>query len=486
MALVLSGLILGAPAHNDQARAAMSDVQAAINAGTANAAAKGVTQYVVIMDRTNGQIVGTSGGNIDTPVASESLVKVMIAAYYLRANGGTMPGHMQAEMWDMIVRSANPPASKYWNNSIVPTIAGVYGLTGTYNNPPRPGYWGATHVTARDMAKLMWGVWNDPLVAPWLLNAMRNARPTDPSGSNQVFGFNAIDGDHGSKQGWGCDSYWRGPCSIGTMGWSDKVLGAVLQTGPQSAWDVMRSTSTYTTQQVVAAARVVRQATVYVANSYRSAVADAVFGVLPRGTGYAVCDWDANGTQTLATFVDGLWRLYDDNYVYGPVAVLGYGNPGDVPVCGRWAGSGPETIGVYRPSNSTFYLRTSNSSGGADIVVPIGDLGDRPLVGDWDGDGRWTVGVYRPGNTTFYLSAGNWPGAPTARHSYGNYGDQPYTGRFGNGAAHGIAVRRGSVVYLAAIPGGPATVMFGYGDPGDRFVLADWNGDGLSTQAVIR
>lgn len=254
--IALGTLTVGAlGTQPEKATASAAHVPAAISDGVQNAAKYGVTQYVVILDRASGRVIGSTG-NLDTQVASESLVKVMIAAYYLRANGGTMPASMHAEMWDMIVRSNNDPASKYWSNSIVPTIASAYGLTGTYNNPPRPGYWGATHVTARDMAKLMWSVWNDPLVNGWLLTAMRNAATTDPTGSNQVFGFNSIDGDHGSKQGWGCDSYWLGPCSMGSIGWSDKVMGAVLQTGPQSAWGYMRGTSTYTTQAIVNAARI--------------------------------------------------------------------------------------------------------------------------------------------------------------------------------------------------------------------------------------
>lgn len=258
MALVVavSGLAIGSIGAQPQpAEAAAAHVPAAVNAGVSNAAQYGVTQYVAVLDRNTGQLIGNTG-NIDTQVASESLVKLMIAAYYLRANGGTMPASMNNEMWDMIVRSNNAPASKYWNNSIVPTIASAYGLTGTYNNPGRPGYWGATHVTARDMATLMWRISKDPLVQGWIMTAMANAGPYDPDGYNQQFGFNTISGDHGSKQGWGCDSYWRGPCSISTMGWSDKVIGVVLQTAPTSSYNSMAATATYTTHAIVNAARV--------------------------------------------------------------------------------------------------------------------------------------------------------------------------------------------------------------------------------------
>ena len=39
------------------------------------------------------------------------------------------------------------------------------------------------------------------------------------------------------------------------------------------------------------------------------------------------------------------------------VVALTYGNPNDVPITGDWNGSGKTQIGVYRPSNDTFYLR---------------------------------------------------------------------------------------------------------------------------------
>src|SRR5438105_4276440 len=54
-----------------------------------------------------------------------------------------------------------------------------------------------------------------------------------------------------------------------------------------------------------------------------------------------------------------------------------------------------ETIGIFRPSQGTFYLRNSNSTGYADIAVAFGLSSDYPVVGDWNGDGVATLGVYR-------------------------------------------------------------------------------------------
>src|SRR5215208_1881333 len=69
------------------------------------------------------------------------------------------------------------------------------------------------------------------------------------------------------------------------------------------------------------------------------------------------------------------------------------------------------TIGVYRPNNTTFYLRHSNTSGEPDVAVSFGPPGALPIVGDWDGDGTTTIGVYSPGEGIFYLRNANSVGS---------------------------------------------------------------------------
>ncbi|WP_153503455.1 hypothetical protein [Cumulibacter manganitolerans] len=255
--IAVCALAVGALGRQPEpASATLADVPAAISSGVSSAASKGITQYVAVIDRATGQLVGSTA-NCHTPVASESLFKLFEAAYYLRAYGGSLPAGLSNELRYMIAYSDDAIASKYWRADITGNIASVYGLSNTYNNPSRPGYWGATRVSACDMATFMWRMSNDPLVAGWLMDAMRGSTTYGSDGFNQYFGWNTLDGDHGAKQGWGNDSSWTGGPAIHSVGFSDKLLGAVLSTGPDNSatFAAMRDASTFTTKQVVAASR---------------------------------------------------------------------------------------------------------------------------------------------------------------------------------------------------------------------------------------
>jgi hypothetical protein len=97
----------------------------------------------------------------------------------------------------------------------------------------------------------------------------------------------------------------------------------------------------------------------------------------------------------------------DSVIAYGPGGV----SPAWIPLVGDWTGSGVMTIGLYNPATSTFYLKNSNTSGFADTVFTFDPAGTTaswiPLVGDWTGSGVTTVGLYNPATSTFYLKDSN-------------------------------------------------------------------------------
>ena len=113
------------------------------------------------------------------------------------------------------------------------------------------------------------------------------------------------------------------------------------------------------------------------------------------------------------------------------------GGPVRLPGQGQWSGtallrSGPAngttTVGVYKPSAATLYLRNSNTTGKADVTVSYGNPGWVPVTGDWDGNGTTTVGAYNPKTATFYLRNSNTTGKADVTVSYGDAGWVPVVG----------------------------------------------------------
>ncbi|MFN8420956.1 MAG: DUF2341 domain-containing protein [Anaerolineae bacterium] len=163
----------------------------------------------------------------------------------------------------------------------------------------------------------------------------------------------------------------------------------------------------------------------------------------------------------------------------------------------------PDTIGIYRPSTNTFYLRNSNSTGIADITVSLVSLGmdpttyrDVPVVGDWNGDGIDTVGFYRRGRASdgagaglFVLSDSNT--TPRADYSFvlGNPSDTPMVGDWDGDGRDSVGVFRPSngLIYLKNnMTTGFADFTMVLGNPGDVGIAGDWNNDGKDSPGVYR
>ncbi len=150
----------------------------------------------------------------------------------------------------------------------------------------------------------------------------------------------------------------------------------------------------------------------------------------------------------------------------------------------------PDTIGIRRPSNATFYLRNSNTTGVSDIDILFGDPSDLPVAGDWNGDGISTVGLYRQSTGEFFLKDENSFGAPVV-YSFvlGNPGDVPMVGDWDGDGKDSVGVFRPSngIVYLKnALTTGFADFGMVFGNPNDQPVAGDWNGDGKDSIGIYR
>ncbi|MBX3083231.1 MAG: SBBP repeat-containing protein [Anaerolineae bacterium] len=149
-----------------------------------------------------------------------------------------------------------------------------------------------------------------------------------------------------------------------------------------------------------------------------------------------------------------------------------------------------DTIGIFRNSTTTFYLRNSNTTGFADSTLTFGASTDFPITGDWNGDGIDTVGVYRQSTGQFFLtdSIAN-PATVTYSFVLGNPDDQPIVGDWDGDGKDGVGVFRPSngLIYLKnVLSTGFADYTMVLGMPGDVGIAGDWNGDGKDTPGVYR
>ena len=152
----------------------------------------------------------------------------------------------------------------------------------------------------------------------------------------------------------------------------------------------------------------------------------------------------------------------DATFTYGPA------NCGWLSLAGDWNGDGIQTVGLYDPASSVFYLRNSNTTGYADITFCYGPggAGWTPLVGDWNGDGIETVGLYDSSAGLFYLRDTNTTGYADQTFCYGMPGWTPIVGDWdGNGAdTVGLYYTNESTFFLRnSNTTGYADVTFCYG-----------------------
>jgi hypothetical protein len=95
----------------------------------------------------------------------------------------------------------------------------------------------------------------DPQVGPWLLGVLARTAPNGHDGFDQNWGFNALDGDHGSKQGWGSENWTAQRNAVHSVGYTDRWFAAVLQTGGSGTYYTMHDTATATARLIQGAPR---------------------------------------------------------------------------------------------------------------------------------------------------------------------------------------------------------------------------------------
>jgi hypothetical protein len=162
----------------------------------------------------------------------------------------------------------------------------------------------------------------------------------------------------------------------------------------------------------------------------------------------------------------------------------------------RQNGARRDTIGIYRQSNNTFYLKQSNATGFADFAVSFGyacggnTTCNYPVVGDWNGDGIDTIGIYDRTTGVFQLRNSNTSGVPDITLTLGNPGDTPLAGRWSSDmTADGVGVYRptNGILYLKkSLVTGFSDYYTVMGNPADIGIAGDWDGDMVDNVGIYR
>lgn len=144
-------------------------------------------------------------------------------------------------------------------------------------------------------------------------------------------------------------------------------------------------------------------------------------------------DWNGDGTTSVGwyRYSDASWHLSNQlNGVASSDTTFVFGVPGDTsvePVVGDWNGDGKDTVGWYRPSDASWHLRNTNSSGDSTITFVWGLAGNtttQAVAGDWNGDGKDTIGFYRPSDGSWHLGSALAASLTTTTFVFGPAGDK--------------------------------------------------------------
>ena len=184
-----------------------TDPRDAVTAAVASAAAVGIEQSVVIIDRRSGAVLTEI--NPAEPYPALSLVKLMIAADVLSggSTGSTdVDAATRTRLREMITRSDDVTAADFYGegggDELINRVVQQFSLTGSSPTPDGK-YWGNVQTTAADMSSLITQILADPTLSAVIAPAMRATSAFAEDGVDQRFGMRSVPGA-GSKQGWGC------------------------------------------------------------------------------------------------------------------------------------------------------------------------------------------------------------------------------------------------------------------------------------------
>lgn len=189
-------------------------------------------------------------------------------------------------------------------------------------------------------------------------------------------------------------------------------------------------------------------------------------------------DFDGDNRSDIGVFrpSDSVWFLNNSSQGFSAAQ---FGLPTDRITPAKFDGDRKTDLAVYR-SGVWYVLR----SGGGLMSLQFGLPDDIPVAADYNGDGLAEFAVYRPSNGAWYMW--NWVTQQLSAVQFGADGDKPVPADYDGDGKTDVAVYRPSAGtwYLLRSTGGFTATSFGLSV--DKPVTGDFDGDGLADIAVYR
>jgi hypothetical protein len=193
----------------------------------------------------------------------------------------------------------------------------------------------------------------------------------------------------------------------------------------------------------------------------------------------------SSGGAPVTTSVDGYGQRWF--HVSGASFLWGYSS--DMPVSGDFDGDGQTDLGVYRPSDGTWWVLTSTTGFSSNLNRQWGLSGDMPVPADYDGDGRTDIAIYRPGDGTWWVLTSGSGFSSHLHYQWGVGGDIPVPADYDGDGRIDLAIYRpgdGTWWILTTGSGFHSFLHFQWGLWGDVPAPADYDGDGRTDIAIYR